>query len=106
MSRERFLDAGPVRARGPRLVGLGAGRSASRSSADGGATWADAELERDAGSPWAWRALVLRRGTRRRATRARAAARRTPRATQPLEPQWNVGGFGNNAVQRVPVTVR
>ena len=26
--------------------------------------------------------------------------------TQPLEPEWNVGGYENNAVQRVPVTVR
>jgi hypothetical protein len=25
---------------------------------------------------------------------------------QPLTPQWNHAGFGNNAVQRVPVTVR
>jgi sulfane dehydrogenase subunit SoxC len=25
---------------------------------------------------------------------------------QPLEPDWNVGGMGNNAVQRVQVTVR
>jgi hypothetical protein len=24
---------------------------------------------------------------------------------QPLEPPWNVGGYANNAVQRVPVTV-
>jgi hypothetical protein len=24
---------------------------------------------------------------------------------QPLEPVWNVGGYANNAVQRVPVTV-
>jgi DMSO/TMAO reductase YedYZ molybdopterin-dependent catalytic subunit len=27
-------------------------------------------------------------------------------AVQPLEPDWNVGGMGNNAVQRVPVTVK
>ena len=26
--------------------------------------------------------------------------------TQPLEPEWNVGGYENNAVQRVPVLVR
>jgi hypothetical protein len=25
---------------------------------------------------------------------------------QPLEPEWNLGGYENNAVQRVPVTVR
>jgi hypothetical protein len=27
-------------------------------------------------------------------------------ATQPLETPWDAGGFGNNAVQRVQVTVR
>jgi sulfane dehydrogenase subunit SoxC len=27
-------------------------------------------------------------------------------ATQPLEPGWNVGGYANNAVQRVPILVR
>ena len=26
--------------------------------------------------------------------------------TQPLEPRWDSGGFGNNVVQRVRVTVR
>ena len=26
--------------------------------------------------------------------------------TQPLEPEWNLGGYENNAVQRVPVLVR
>jgi sulfane dehydrogenase subunit SoxC len=25
---------------------------------------------------------------------------------QPLEPEWNLGGYENNAVQRVPVLVR
>ena len=25
---------------------------------------------------------------------------------QPLEPAWNLGGYENNAVQRVPVLVR
>ena len=24
---------------------------------------------------------------------------------QPLEPSWNLGGYANNAVQRIPVTV-
>jgi hypothetical protein len=27
-------------------------------------------------------------------------------ATQPLEPDWNINGMGNDAVQRVRVTVR
>jgi len=37
----------------------------------------------------------------------RTKARATDRAghTQPLEPEWNFGGYGNNAVQRVDVIV-
>jgi len=27
-------------------------------------------------------------------------------ATQPLEPPWNVGGYANNAVQRISALVR
>jgi hypothetical protein len=34
-----------------------------------------------------------------RATDARGAC-------QPAEPEWNMGGMGNNAVQRIRVTVR
>ena len=26
--------------------------------------------------------------------------------TQPLEPEWDIGGYENNVVQRVPVVVR
>jgi sulfane dehydrogenase subunit SoxC len=32
-------------------------------------------------------------------------ARDTAGNVQPLEPEWNVGGYANNAVQRIPVTV-
>ena len=40
--------------------------------------------------------------------RARPLARATDETgdTQPLEPEWNLGGYENNAVQRVPVLVR
>jgi DMSO/TMAO reductase YedYZ molybdopterin-dependent catalytic subunit len=74
-------------------------------STDGGRTWTAAELERDVESTWAW--------WRWRHTWAASPgeAELCCRATdgegnvQPLEPAWNVGGYGNNAVQRVPVTV-
>jgi hypothetical protein len=46
-----------------------------------------------------WRA---RRGEHELACRATDSSG----AMQPLEPPWNYQGMGNNAVQRVPVTVR
>jgi sulfane dehydrogenase subunit SoxC len=72
---------------------------------DGGATWAAAELEPPVGE-WAWRGWRLRwepseAGRYVLGCRARDAAGNE----QPLDPSWNVGGYANNAVQRVVVTV-
>jgi sulfane dehydrogenase subunit SoxC len=74
-------------------------------STDGGATWADAELEPEALGRWAWRRWRFRwdapPGEHELCCRARDAAGNV----QPLEPPWNLGGYANNAVQRVPVSV-
>jgi Mo-co oxidoreductase dimerisation domain len=74
-------------------------------STDGGATWSAAEVEDDLGSPWAWRRWTFTwnatAGEYELCCRARDAAGNE----QPLEPMWNLGGYANNAVQRVPVTV-
>jgi DMSO/TMAO reductase YedYZ molybdopterin-dependent catalytic subunit len=74
-------------------------------STDGGGTWDQAELEDDVGSPWAWRAWRYRweatPGERELCCRAHDAAGNA----QPLGPAWNLGGYANNAVQRVPATV-
>jgi sulfane dehydrogenase subunit SoxC len=74
-------------------------------STDGGSTWATAELERDVDSAWAWSRWRLIWAAA--PGEAELVCRATDEAgnTQPLEPAWNVGGYGNNAVQRVPVTV-
>jgi DMSO/TMAO reductase YedYZ molybdopterin-dependent catalytic subunit len=73
-------------------------------STDGGATWADARLG-DAAGPWAWRSWMYdwdaRPGEHELCCRATDAAGNT----QPLEPEWNLGGYANNAVQRVSITV-
>jgi sulfane dehydrogenase subunit SoxC len=67
--------------------------------------WRDADLEpRPGPHAWrrwkaAWRATPGVHELRCRATDASGAV-------QPLEPPWDVTGFGNNAVQRVEVTVR
>ena len=73
-------------------------------STDGGETWADAEVEPGPG-PYAWagwsHAWEAGPGEYELCCRATDASG----DTQPLEPEWNVGGYANNAVQRVPVTV-
>jgi DMSO/TMAO reductase YedYZ molybdopterin-dependent catalytic subunit len=103
MTRTRLVPAGPVTLRGTAW----AGRSRVTRvevSADGGQTWAEAEV----GEPlsdfaWAaWRfAWDARPGPATLCVRATDAAGNV----QPLEPDWNYGGYGNNAVQRVSVIV-
>src|SRR5207245_1052068 len=74
-------------------------------SVEGGASWRPAELEPPAGR-WAWVGWrvgwLAQPGEPGLSCRARDEAGNE----QPLEPTWNVGGYVNNAVQRIPVTVR
>jgi DMSO/TMAO reductase YedYZ molybdopterin-dependent catalytic subunit len=74
-------------------------------STDGGRTWREAQLERDLeyGYAWfAWRyAWDAKAGEHELLCRARDEAGNV----QPLQPEWNLGGYANNAVQRVAVTV-
>jgi DMSO/TMAO reductase YedYZ molybdopterin-dependent catalytic subunit len=104
-TRERLLHLGPCRIEGRAWSGFGA-ISGVQVSADGGDTWADAELAEQP-SPWAWAGWSYEweppaPGRYELACRAGDAAGNV----QPLEPRWNLGGYANNAVQRVPVTVR
>jgi DMSO/TMAO reductase YedYZ molybdopterin-dependent catalytic subunit len=74
-------------------------------SDDGGKSWRPAELEPLLG-PHAWRGWWIdweprRSGAHVLASRARDAAGNE----QPLSPPWNLGGYANNAVERVEVTV-
>ena len=66
---------------------------------DGGVSWGAAELLAERDGRWAWR-------TWRYEWPARPRAHHAAGNVQPLTPQWNVGGYANNAVQRVLVTVR
>jgi DMSO/TMAO reductase YedYZ molybdopterin-dependent catalytic subunit len=104
-TRERILDAGRVLLEGRAWSGR-APIARVEVSVDGGSTWADAELTRDLDGPWAWCGWTF-------AWNAAAGShvlccRATDEAgdAQPLEPEWNLGGYENNAVQRVPVVVR
>jgi DMSO/TMAO reductase YedYZ molybdopterin-dependent catalytic subunit len=74
-------------------------------SVDSGASWNPAELTRDVDGPWAWtgwrRPWHAEPGTYELCCRARDEAGNE----QPLAGAANVGGYANNAVQRVAVTV-
>jgi DMSO/TMAO reductase YedYZ molybdopterin-dependent catalytic subunit len=74
-------------------------------STDGGRTWSAAELGEASLGRWAWRRWRFEweatPGEHELCCRARDASGRE----QPLEPAWNLGGYANNAVQRVSVTV-
>ena len=73
-------------------------------SVDGGATWAPAALG-EAPQPGAWRGWAFAwdaaPGEHELCCRARDAAGNE----QPVQADWNVGGYANTSVQRVPVTV-
>jgi len=104
LTRQRFLTPGPVTLRGRAWSGW-APIETVEVSTDGGQAWAPAELE-DHVSPAAWRgwsfAWEATEGRHELCSRATDAGGRR----QPVEPPWNLGGYANNGVQRVPVEVR
>jgi len=90
-----------------RGVAWSAGRGVARVevSADGGRTWADAELLHDLG-PRAWRSFVFHWQAAPGDHELMARATDLAGATQPLDPAFNRKGYLMNAVHRVPVAVR
>jgi DMSO/TMAO reductase YedYZ molybdopterin-dependent catalytic subunit len=105
MTRQRVLPAGTCVVTGRAWSGWGPIVGVEL-SLDGGSTWAPAKLEEADLGEWAWHAWSFlwqpeQAGTYELACRATDAAGNT----QPLEPTWNVGGYSNNAVHRVTVTV-
>lgn len=104
MSRTRVVDAGAVRLQGRAWSGLG-DIVRVEVSTDGGSIWNDALLEAPV-STWAWRGWTYDWNAESGEHVLCCRATDSTGETQPLEPQWNVGGYSNNAVQRVPVLVR
>ena len=102
-TRARTLSAGPCRVQGRAWSGWGA-IEAVEVSTDGAATWAPAELDEEP-PPGAWRGWSFEwdasPGEHELCCRCRDSAGRR----QPVEADWNVGGYENTSVQRVPVTV-
>ena len=105
-TRERVVERGPVVLEGRAWSGR-APIARVEVSDDAGATWADADLVRDIEGEWAWCGWSYRWEPRHDGAHT-LCCRATDGTgeTQPLEPAWNLGGYENNAVQRVPVVVR
>jgi sulfane dehydrogenase subunit SoxC len=102
--RSRIVEAGLCLLHGRAWSGLGPVVRVEVSS-DGGASWRDAELDGEA-PEFAWRGWtyewVAEPGEHELCCRATDATGNV----QPDIAEWNLDGFCNNAVQRVPVTVR
>ena len=105
MTRKRFVDAGTVELVGRAWSGFGPIERVEVST-DGGASWAEAKLGESpsayAWTPWTFGWDAGDPGEYELTPRATDVAGNT----QPLEQPWNLHGFANNMVQRVPVTVR
>jgi DMSO/TMAO reductase YedYZ molybdopterin-dependent catalytic subunit len=71
---------------------------------DGGETWEPAELEPHE-ERWAWRGWSYRWQAEPGSYVLGSRARDEEGTEQPAEPAWNLGGYSNNAVQTVNVTV-
>src|SRR5215218_10495136 len=103
MSRRRVVRSGAVKIEGRAWSGW-APVSMVAVSIDGGDSWQPADLERPqhangwAHWTWTWESET---GSHVLSCRATDASGRT----QPLGQRWSRGGFANNTIQRVPVTV-
>ena len=103
-TRARSLAAGPCLLEGRAWSGWGPIEGVEVST-DGGRSWRAALLERDVDSPSAWCRWSLEWQAAPGRHELRCRARDAAGNRQPDEPAWNLGGYANNAVQRVSVTV-
>ena len=103
LSRRRLVQAGPCVLEGRAWSGLGR-IAAVDVSDDGAESWKPAELGEPDG-PWAWTPWRLEWDAREGERELWCRARDDAGNEQPVEPRWNLGGYANNAVHRVPVKV-
>jgi sulfane dehydrogenase subunit SoxC len=103
--RQRFLSPGPCALEGRAWSGW-APVTRVEVSVDGGRSWEEAALDEAVGefgwARWTYLWQDARPGEHELCSRATDGAGNI----QPVEPEWNFGGYVNNSVQRVPVTVR
>lgn len=103
-TRSRTVAAGDCPLEGRAWSGWGP-IAAVEVSTDGGGTWSAARVERDIDSEWAWSRWSFDWEATPGRHELRCRARDSAGNAQPDEPTWNLGGYANNAVQRVSVTV-
>src|SRR2546429_9275706 len=101
MTRERLVPAGEVLVEGRAWSGL-APVASVEVSADGGSSWATAELEPEEG-PWAWPGRSFRWRPDPGASRPRSPARDQARNDEPLDPAPNLAAHATNSVPPLPV---
>jgi sulfane dehydrogenase subunit SoxC len=101
--RRRFLEPGSCRLEGRAWSGRGP-ITRVEVSVDGGQSWEDAVLDEPTGE-FGWRLWTF--GWEAEPGDHELCSRATDEAgnVQPSEATWNFGGYVNNSVQRVPVTV-
>jgi DMSO/TMAO reductase YedYZ molybdopterin-dependent catalytic subunit len=103
MTRIRHVKPGPLTLTGRAWSGHGPVTSVQVST-DAGATWGEAALGEELGEH-AWRGWSFHwdapEGEHVISSRATDSAGNT----QPLDPPWNLKGYANNAVERIPVVV-
>jgi DMSO/TMAO reductase YedYZ molybdopterin-dependent catalytic subunit len=104
LTRSRVLEAGPCQIVGRAWSGGGEVVEVDVST-DGGSSWAAAELGVHDLGRWAWRPWSFLWDATPGDYLLCCRARDSAGDEQPLEAPWNVGGYLNNAMQRVPVTV-
>jgi DMSO/TMAO reductase YedYZ molybdopterin-dependent catalytic subunit len=104
MTRQRFVSPGACVLEGRAWSGV-APVASVEVSADGGATWSAAEVG-PAPDRWAWARWTWTWDAAPGEYELLCRARDEAGNEQPIGPEWNVGGYCNNAVQRVAVTVR
>jgi DMSO/TMAO reductase YedYZ molybdopterin-dependent catalytic subunit len=100
---QRLVSKGTIGIEGRAWCGAGRAITNVQFAVDGEWRTADLEPQSERFAWQRWRASwQAEPGEHELACRATDSAG----AVQPLEPDWNIGGMGNNAVQRVAVTVR
>ena len=104
LTRSRIVSAGECMLEGRAWSGE-AEIDGVEVSVDGGQTWAGAELVQRSGGRWAWRGWRFAWNAEPGEYELCCRARDDAGNVQPLEPPWNLGGYVNNAVHRVSVTV-
>jgi len=103
LTRTRVLQPGAVTLTGKAWAGR-LSVSCVEVSVDGGSTWSEAQLGETV-SPYAWRTWTFLWNATPGMHTLCVRATDSEANVQPLDQQWNYGGYGNNGVQRTNVIV-